>query len=157
MADDNYEPDDDTDRDEPTPRDLRHQLAERAREAEELRSQLDATKREMEFTRALGENASAPWAPYFMKGYDGDVNADAIRKAATEAGFLTHTPTQPASDDLGAHGRMAANAAGGPGTGSMDWRDALAEADRIPNEKEREAAILAVVERYGGATSTSAQ
>lgn len=159
MPDDAYESDDDA-QDEPSPRDLRHQLAERAREADELRAQLEATKRDAEFTKALGDNADAPWVKYFRSGYDGDVTAEAIRKAASEAGFLTpvNQPQQPRQpDDLNAHARMAANAAGGSGANETTWQDALAEADRIPNSAEREAAILSVVERFGGVTSRTAQ
>ena len=52
---------------------------------------------------------------------------------------------------------MASAAGGADGPGKVDWREALAEADRIPNEAEREAAILSVVERYGGTTSRTAQ
>lgn len=153
-----YESDDDA-QDEPSPRDLRHQLAERAREAEELRAQLEATKKDAEFTRALGENVDAPWVKYFRSGYDGDVNAEAIRKAASDAGFLTpvNHPQREQPDDLAAHGRMAANAAGGQGAAQVGWQEALAEADRIPDPVEREAAILTVVEQYGGVTSRTAQ
>jgi len=153
---DTYEPDDD-DRDEPSPRDLRHQLAERSREAEQLRAELEATRREAEFTKALGENADAPWARYFRSGYDGDVNADAIRTAATEAGFLTPVNNPPAADDYPAHARMASAAGGADGPGKVSWQEALAEADRIQSQEEREAAILDVVERYGGITSRTAQ
>lgn len=154
-----YEPDDEDSQDEPSPRDLRQQLAQRAKEAEELRAQLEATKRDAEFTRALGDNADAPWVKYFRSGYDGDINADAIRRAAAEAGFLTaaNQPPREQPDDLAAHGRMAANAAGGPGAAQVGWQDALAEADRISDPVERENAILSVVERFGGVTSRTAQ
>lgn len=162
MADD-YESDDDA-QDEPSPRDLRHQLAERAREAEELRAQLEDAKKDAEFTKALGDNATAPWVKYFQAGYDGPTEAEAIRKAASDAGFLTpvNQPNQPSReqqqpDDLAAHGRMAANAAGSPGAAQIGWQEALAEADRIPDPVERESAILSVVERYGGVTSRTAQ
>lgn len=155
MADDDYESDEG--QDEPSPRDLRHQLAERAREAEELRAQLEATRREAEFTKALGDNANAPWAQYFTKGYDGEINAEAIRKAATEAGFLNFNANTPPTDDLSGHARMAQASAGGDPATRMEWRDALQEADRISNPEEREAAILSVVERFGGVTSRTAQ
>lgn len=154
---DTYEPDEA--QDEPNPRDLRTQLAERAREAEELRAQLEATRRDAAFDKALGEHADAPWTPYFKKGYDGEVDAEAIRKAATDAGFLTPA-TMPAPErpsDLDAHGRMAANAQGGSGAAQITWQQALAEADRITDQVQREAAILDVVERYGGTTARSAQ
>lgn len=155
---DTYEPDDDAP-DEPSPRDLRHQLAERSKEADELRAQLDTAKRDAEFTKALGGDADAPWVKYFRSGYDGDVNAEAIRKAAGEAGFLNAAPQQQQRppDDLAGHARMAANAAGADAPGTVSWQEALAEADRIPNQDEREAAILAAVERFGGITSRTAQ
>lgn len=156
MPDDDYESGEP--QDEPSPRDLRHQLAERAREAEELRAQLEATKREAAFDKALGDQADAPWTSYFKKGYEGDIDAESIRKAAAEAGFLNRAqPAPQPPDDLSAHGRMAANAQGGAGAGQIDWREALSEADRITDPAEREAAILGVVERYGGTTSRTAQ
>jgi hypothetical protein len=155
---DTYEPDD-GDQDEPTPRDLRQQLAQRAREADELRAQLESVKRDAEFTKALGGDADAPWVKYFRSGYDGDVNAEAIRKAAGEAGFLNvqQPPASRPSDDLAGHARMVAAASGADGTGTVSWQEAMAEADRIPNQEEREAAILNVVERFGGVTSRTAQ
>jgi hypothetical protein len=156
---DTYEPDEES-QEELNPRDLRAQLAQRAKEADELRAQLEATKRDAEFTKALGNDADAPWVKYFQKGYDGDINAEAIRQAATEAGFLTPINSEAPQrqfEDLSGHARMAANAAGGSGAGKVDWTEALAEADRIPDPVEREAAILSVVERYGGVTSRTAQ
>jgi hypothetical protein len=153
---DTYEPEDD--QDEPTPRDLRQQLAQRSKEADELRAQLESVKRDAEFTKALGGDADAPWVKYFRSGYDGDVNAEAIRKAAGEAGFLNvQQPQVRPTDDLAVHTRMAAAASGAEGPGTVSWQEAMAEADRIPNQEEREAAILGVVERFGGVTSRTAQ
>ncbi|HYH48304.1 MAG TPA: hypothetical protein VEG38_02035 [Acidimicrobiia bacterium] len=149
--------DDNEETDEPSPRDLRQQLAQRAKEAEELRQELERTKRDAEFTRALGDNADAPWTKYFRSGYDGPVEADAIRKAAAEAGFLNPQPVRPAVDDLSGHSRMAAAADGASGAATTGWQEALADADRISDPQEREAAILDVVERFGGVTSRTAQ
>lgn len=156
---DTYEPDDDNSQEELNPRDLRAQLAQRAKEADELREELATTRWQAELHRALGENADAPWVRYFAAGYEGEVDAESIKKAAAEAGFLAQPqqPAQPQPDDLNAHGRMAANAQGGTGAAQMSWQDALAEADRITDQTQREAAILDVVERYGGVTSRTAQ
>lgn len=153
---DTYESDSDA-QDEPSPRDLRHQLAERAREADELRAQLDAVRKDAEFTKALGDNSTAPWVKYFRSGYEGDVEAEAIRRAASEAGFLNPVlpPRQP--EDLSAHSRMAQAAAGANGATTVGWQTALAEAGNIQNEAERTAAILDVVERFGGVTERTAQ
>lgn len=157
MSDTQYEPDDD--QDEPSPRDLRHQLAEAKREREQALADLETAKRDAEFTRALGDNADAPWVKYFRSGYDGDVKAEDIRQAATEAGFLTPTnqPDEQMPADAAAHVRMAAASSGSVPPSKMSWQEALAEADRISNEAEREAAILGVVERFGGTTSRTAQ
>ena len=148
---------DDQSQDEPSPRDLRQQLAERAREAEELRQQLEQAKRDAEFTKALGPALDEPRIKdYFVPAYKGELNADAIKKAATEAGFLTE-PAPPPVRPEPAPAWMSDAAAGAPGAATTGWQEALAQADRIQNEQEREAAILDVVERYGGFTSRTAQ
>lgn len=157
---DTYDTDTQTDQDEPSPRDLRHQLAEEKREAAELRAQLESVQRDAAFTKALGSSADAPWVRYFQAGYDGPTEAEAIRKAATEAGFLqtegTQIQPQPAADT--ANYDRIVNASSGSGSpGQVTWQEALAEADRITNEDARTAAILDVVERYGGTTSRTTQ
>lgn len=156
---DTYEPDDNQ-TDEPSPRDLRHQLAEEKRQRAELETQLENVKRDSEFTRALGEHADAPWTKYFRSGYDGPVEADAIRKAASEAGFLQSqqqqgTVASPGLSD--AYDRIAAASSGSGSPGKESWQDALNEADRITDQEARTAAILDVVERFGGITSRTAQ
>ena len=159
-----YEPDGQTDDqpDEPSPRDLRHQLAERKREADELRAQLESVQRDAAFTKALGPSADAPWVKYFQAGYDGPTEAEAIKKAAAEAGFLApqdqpdqQQSTSPALSD--AYDRIANASSGSGSPGQMTWQDALAEADRLPEGDARTSAILDVVERFGGATSRQAQ
>lgn len=146
--------------DEPSPRDLRHQLAEEKREAAELRAQLETVQRDAAFNKALGSSADAPWVRYFQAGYDGPTDADAIKKAATEAGFLQqnqqNTQQSPPVDNS-AYDRIANASSGGGSPGQATWQDALAEADRITNEDARTAAILDVVERFGGTTSRTTQ
>lgn len=150
--------------DEPSPRDLRHQLAEEKREAAELRAQLEAVQRDAAFTKALGPAADAPWVRYFQAGYDGPTEAEAIKKAASEAGFLTapdqqnqHQQNQSAAADPSAYDRIASASTGSGSPGPQQWQDALNEASRVSDEDERTAAILGVVERFGGVTSRTAQ
>lgn len=157
-----YEPDGQSDQpDEPSPRDLRHQLAEEKRERAGLQAQLDATRRDAAFAKALGPAADEPRVKdYFVPGYKGDLDTDQIRKAALEAGFLqTQTPSQqstaPGPSD--AYDRIAGASSGSGSPGPESWRDAMNEADRITDVDARAAAILDVVERFGGATSRSAQ
>lgn len=147
---------------EETPRDLRARLAEQSRETEQLRLELETTRREAEFSKALGPKSSDGWVKYFQAGYDGPVEADAIKKAAAEAGFLNTAPTETRTEP--GHSWMSETAAGGAGSSTTGWQEALAEAGRLPMgpqgsdaEVARTNAILDVVERFGGTTSRSAQ
>lgn len=164
---DAYEPDGiDGQVDDPTPRDLRHQLAEEKRERAELQAQLDATRRDAAFAKALGPAADeARVREYFVPGYKGELDAEQIRKAAIEAGFLqTQTQSQTRSQQTAtspglsdAYDRIADASSGSGSPGKESWQDALAEADRITNEAERTDAILGVVEKFGGRTARQAQ
>lgn len=134
-------------------------LEAKARRTDELEAQLAQVTKDAAFAQAFGPSTD-PRLDYFRRGYQGDVNPDAIRQAATEAGFLAAVsqpaPTAPTAD-LSAHQRMASASSGAEGPGQITWQDALAEADRITNEDARTAAILDVVERYGGTTSRTTQ
>ena len=55
-------------------------LREKAAEAEKL-------QRELAFSKA-GIPMDSPMSKYFVKGYDGEMTAQAVRQAAIEAGFL---------------------------------------------------------------------
>lgn len=52
-----------------------------------LEQELANAKRELAFIKA-GINPDDPKMRYFVKGYEGDLTADAVRAAALEAGFL---------------------------------------------------------------------
>ena len=84
---DNYTDDDlDTEMDEysdETPRGLRRA----ANKAKKLEAELNSLRRELAFAKA-GIPMNDPRMSYFIKGYDGELDADAIREAAEEAGFL---------------------------------------------------------------------
>lgn len=80
----NYVDDDfDADSEEETPANLRRA----ANQAKKLRRELDSTRRELAFAKA-GLPLEDPKMNYFIKGYDGDLDAQAIREAAMEAGFI---------------------------------------------------------------------
>ncbi|MCA1846243.1 MAG: hypothetical protein LC792_24225, partial [Actinobacteria bacterium] len=137
-------------------------LEEKAKKAAELEAQLGAMQRETVFARALG-NLDHPGRSYFEKGYDGPLEVDAVRTAAADAGFLSKTPTDqsqtapPPGLDPTLVTQFNAASTGAPAAGNQSWQEALAEADRISSQEEREAAILSVVERFGGVTSRTAQ
>lgn len=61
------------------------------KEAADLRKQIaeaQAAQRELAFVKA-GIDLNSPMARYFVKGYDGELSAEAIRQAAEEAQLIT--------------------------------------------------------------------
>jgi hypothetical protein len=76
----------------------------------------DAQK-ELAFMRAGIDSATNPMADYFVKGYDGEMTAEAIKAKAIEVGLLA-PPAPPAADplkqeSLAAGERIATGAQGG--------------------------------------------
>lgn len=62
-------------------------LRDAANRSGKYKAERDALQRENAFLKA-GINSDDPRMSYFVKGYDGDLNAEAIIKAATDAGFM---------------------------------------------------------------------
>lgn len=62
-------------------------LREQANGATAARAEAEAARRELAFVKA-GIDPDDPQQGYFVRGYQGDVTADAIRAAAETAGFL---------------------------------------------------------------------
>lgn len=89
----NYDTDEDLTDEQPaeTPASLRA-AADRGKKA---KAEADALKRENAFLRA-GIDPEDGRLRYFFKGYEGELTADAIRAAATEAGFIAPPPVDPA-------------------------------------------------------------
>lgn len=61
--------------------------------AEAKAKELETAARELAFVKA-GVDLNAPVAKYFVKGYDGELSADAIRAAAQEANLIQSAPQQ---------------------------------------------------------------
>ena len=67
------------------------------------RKEADTAKKELAFLKA-GIDTTDPKMSYFVKGYDGDISAEAIKTAALEAGFIQDpsstqsTQTAPSGD-----------------------------------------------------------
>lgn len=153
-------PEDIDDRDDDlVPRSHIRELEAQAKESRELKAQLAQMERDNAFAKALGPAADSPGAKYFVKAYDGELTVDAIKAAATEGGFLqtSQSLNTPPPPDLSGHQRIADASAGASAPVSGGWQDDMAEADRIPNQAEREAAILSVVEKHGGYTNRNTQ
>lgn len=62
-------------------------LRRAANAAKKLKAENARMKRELAFAKA-GIPLTDPKMNYFVKGYEGDLEPEAIREAATEAGFL---------------------------------------------------------------------
>jgi len=81
-------------------RNFRRVLEDKATQAEarasELEAELTALKRTEAF-REAGINPADPRQSYFVKGYDGEINAEAIRTSALEAGFIDANSTAEAA------------------------------------------------------------
>lgn len=60
--------------------------------------ELETLKRKMAFAEA-GIDVNAPEAKYFIKGYDGEVSAEAIRAAAEEANLLQPQKPMEVADE----------------------------------------------------------
>lgn len=125
-------------------------LEAKAKRTDELEAQLAQAQKDAAFTQALGTTTD-PRLDYFRRGYQGDVTPDAIRQAATEAGFLatksqppTPTPPNASPQDLAAHARMAAASDGAGSTNAPpDLHAAIAAATS-------EAEVLAILEGAQG-------
>jgi hypothetical protein len=80
-------PDDETTDEDMVPRSHIRDLEAKAKRA-------DALERDLAFAQALGPTTD-PKLDYFRRGYEGDLTAEAIRRAAETAGFLTQPTTAP--------------------------------------------------------------
>mgnify|MGYP003115323984 CR=1 FL=1 len=85
----------------------RRELEDRAKAGDEAVAQLAQLQRELSF-RDAGVDPNSKQGQYFMRGYDGEMTADAIRAEAAELG-LTGQPvqTQEPQIDYGAEQRIA--------------------------------------------------
>lgn len=141
-------PDDDLDQDQTdlVPRSHIRQLEEKAKKAGELEQRLAAMERESAFARALG-TTDHPARSYFEKGYDGELDPEAIRNAAREAGlFTSQAPpadsqtdqqNQPSPQEMAAQARMQAAAEGAQGNRPVDFVEALGpRGSKTPEEIE---------------------
>jgi hypothetical protein len=96
MSDANYEFEDDV-KDQVERNPVRAQLRNLEAKNKELEIKLlEATEaqRKLAFVEA-GVDINAPASRYFVKGYDGDMTADAIRQAAQEVNLIGDTQQKP--------------------------------------------------------------
>ena len=124
-----YDDDDDTDvednQEERSPSEWatlrRAQKAQKKAERE-----ANEAKRAMAFLKA-GIDPDSPKAKYFVKGYEGEATAEAIRAEALAAGIIEQPQEQVDQEPLDAQARIA-EAASGVGQGDMEL--AVAQLDQ---------------------------
>ena len=115
------------------------QLEKELKAKEQALAEADAIRRENAFMKA-GIPMDNPMAKYFVKGYDGNLDPEAIRQAAVEARLISPPDTTPTADEAQAWQRTNKIAAGAQtAQPPVDWSRRLNEA-RNPQEVE---AILA--------------
>ena len=113
-------------------------------------------RRELAFARA-GLPLDDPKMRYFVKGYDGEMTADAIREAALEAGFLASQQQQeqapnPQMQAAAAAQQRVMQASAGAMIEDASENSALAHLESAMQEGGIEA-MLEVARQYGIPTS----
>ena len=96
----------------------------------ELRAQAEAASsaaRELAFVKA-GIDPELPISKYFLKAYDGELTADAIREAGIEAGLLKDTEAESIKQEAGTWNRTNDIAAGSETEPQVDFVTRIAQA-----------------------------
>ena len=112
------------------------QLEKENAEAKRQLAEAEAARRELAFVKA-GIDLSAPASKYFVKGYDGELDPDAIRQAAVEAQLISPPLAPSQTEEAQAWNRTAKIAAGSQtAQPPVDWARRLEEATS-PQEVEK--------------------
>lgn len=140
---------------EETEQDSLKNLRAAANRAKKLEAELNQMKRQMAFYQA-GIPSDDPRMQYFVKGYEGELEPDAIRAAAQEAGFLNvEQPTESAPQEnpvAVAEQRVMAASAGAVAEDNSEAA-ALAKLESALNEGGLDA-MLDVARSFGVPTTT---
>jgi hypothetical protein len=115
----------------------------------QLEKELADIKRELAFAKA-GLPMNDPRMNYFVKGYDGDMTAEAIREAAMEAGFLAAQVQgeDPAISNAAAAQQRVMSASSGVAYEGLSEEAALAQLESAMEEGGIEA-MLDVARQFG--------
>lgn len=151
--DDDFDTDDTADRSVTLNRAQIRSMEKRAKQADEAEKRAAEAERRAAFAEA-GIKLSDPKMSYFVKGYDGEMTAEAITAAATEAGFLapvTSSDDAAINENLAASDRVGAAAAGGSSSSSQDSKVAelYAAADKGKD------ALIAQIKAHGNEVMTT--
>ena len=115
----------------------------------QLEKELADLKRELAFAKA-GLPMNDPKMSYFVKGYEGDMTAEAIRQAALESGFLTSQGQEDNSvvDNVAAAQQRVMSASSGVAYEGLSEEAALAQLESAMEEGGMEA-MLDVARQFG--------
>lgn len=114
----------------------------------QLEKELADLKRELAFSKA-GLPMNDPKMSYFVKGYDGDMTAEAIRQAALEAGFLaSQGQDNSVIDNAAAAQQRVMSASSGIAYEGLTEDAALAQLEAAMEEGGMEA-MLDVARQFG--------
>lgn len=124
-----------------------------ANRAKKLEAELNQMKRQMAFFEA-GIPQDDPRMKYFIKGYEGELDPDAIRSAASEAGFLQVEQPQetPQENPVASAEQRVMAASAGAISEDHSEAAALAKLEQALNEGGVEA-MLDVARQYGVPTT----
>ena len=120
----------------------------------QLEKELADLKRELAFAKA-GLPMNDPKMNYFVKGYDGDMTAEAIRQAALESGFLASQGQEDDSiiSNAAAAQQRVMSASSGVAYEGLSEEAALAQLEAAMEEGGIEA-MLDVARQFGIPTNT---
>lgn len=134
MSDDLHDDDlEDDPNDSNVVKQLRRQAREARQEAKDLREQAARAaeaERRLAFAEA-GVSLSDPKAKYFVRGYDGEQDASAIRAAWQEFAGVTPPQDTGAADDIAAAERISRASSGAPTDDANEQARYMAELDEI--------------------------
>lgn len=122
-------------------------MEKKARAADEAMERAAAAERRLAFAEA-GINPADKRLAYFAKAYDGEMTAEAIKAAATEAGFLT--PAEP-ENQIPAQEREALRQAAeaSRGAGQVSDPDVATAIAQATSQDE----VMAILQRSGVPTA----
>jgi ribosomal protein L12E/L44/L45/RPP1/RPP2 len=143
---------DDDDLEQPEPQVDIKSLRKAANRSKKLEAELNSLRREMAFAKA-GLPLDDPKMNYFVKGYEGEMSAEAIRQAALEAGFLASQSSQEKAPDPALQAAAAAQtrvmqASAGAAVEGESEASALAHLEQAMAEGGIEA-MIQVAQQYG--------
>lgn len=122
-------------------REMEEQRAEARAEAQRNKGEADTAKKELAFLRAgIDPNNLTPQQKLFVKAYDGDLTAEAVKAAATEYGVIETPAEQVPAEEFAGHDRIAAASASNI-TPPPDADVYLAEIDKAETPED----VLAVL------------